>query len=109
MGESSSTKSSTSTNVELANGVAIPSPVPLFDSLKTSMKETFFHDDPLRQFKNESRTSWTRKLVMGLQYLLPILEWGPHYGLELLKHDFNSSPVSPSLVSLSRRESATPT
>ncbi|KAE9460692.1 hypothetical protein C3L33_07471, partial [Rhododendron williamsianum] len=56
------------------------------------MKETFFHDDPLRQFKNESRTSWTRKLVMGLQYLLPILEWGPHYGLELLKHDFNSSP-----------------
>ncbi|KAF7120385.1 hypothetical protein RHSIM_Rhsim13G0027800 [Rhododendron simsii] len=31
---------------------------------------------------------------MGLQYLLPILEWGPRYSLELLKHDFVAGAVT---------------
>ncbi|GFZ04707.1 sulfate transporter 3;1 [Actinidia rufa] len=75
-----------STNVERAHpvAVAVPPPQSFFKSLKASMKETFFPDDPLRQFKNQPPS---RKLVLGLQYVFPILEWGPRYSLEFFKAD----------------------
>ncbi|KAI6695535.1 hypothetical protein NL676_023245 [Syzygium grande] len=66
------------------HGVAIPPPQPFFKSLRNSLKETFFPDDPLRQFKGQPRS---RRLVLGLQYVLPILEWGPRYTLEFLRAD----------------------
>ncbi|KAL0458181.1 UNVERIFIED_CONTAM: Sulfate transporter 3.1 [Sesamum latifolium] len=64
--------------------VAIPPPQPFVKSLKNMLKETFFPDDPLRQFKNQSPR---KKLVLGLQYLFPILEWGPRYTLGFFKAD----------------------
>ncbi|KAL1351536.1 hypothetical protein HN51_015450 [Arachis hypogaea] len=71
-------------NKECPNGVAIPPPQPFMKSLKYSLKETFFPDDPLRQFKNQAAS---RKVVLTLQYFLPICEWGPRYTLRFLKSD----------------------
>ncbi|CAI9774328.1 unnamed protein product [Fraxinus pennsylvanica] len=64
--------------------VAIPPPQPFVKSLKNTLKETFFPDDPLRQFKNQPPR---RKFILGLQYLFPIIEWGPKYNLNLFKSD----------------------
>ncbi|PKI57211.1 sulfate transporter 3.1-like [Punica granatum] len=71
-------------NVECPHKVVIPPPRPFFKSFKNTLKETFFPDDPLRQFKNQPRG---RKFILGLQYVFPILEWGPRYSFEFLKAD----------------------
>ncbi|XP_051120883.1 sulfate transporter 3.1-like [Andrographis paniculata] len=63
---------------------AVPPPLPFVKSLKNTVMETFFPDDPFRQFKNQPAR---RKLVLGLQYLCPILEWGPRYTLDFFKAD----------------------
>ncbi|KAK7400750.1 hypothetical protein VNO78_12053 [Psophocarpus tetragonolobus] len=52
--------------------------------LKARLKETFFPDDPLRQFKGQPLK---RKLILGAQYVFPILQWGPKYNLKLFKSD----------------------
>ncbi|XP_024981417.1 sulfate transporter 3.1-like [Cynara cardunculus var. scolymus] len=67
-----------------AHKVAIPPPQPFIKSLKNTVKETFFPDDPLRQFKNQSPC---RKLVLGVQYVFPIFEWGSRYNLSFFKSD----------------------
>lgn len=72
------------TNVECAHRVNVPPPRPFSKKLKSNLKETFFPDDPFRQFKNQSR--W-QKLVSWLQYLLPILEWAPRYSFSFFKSD----------------------
>ncbi|KAL0419863.1 UNVERIFIED_CONTAM: Sulfate transporter 3.1 [Sesamum radiatum] len=64
--------------------VAVPPPQPFVRSLKNTLKETFFPDDPLRQFKNQPPT---RKFILGLQYVFPILEWGPRYTLQFFRAD----------------------
>ncbi|CAK9160669.1 unnamed protein product [Ilex paraguariensis] len=64
--------------------VAIPPPKPFYQSLESSLKETFFPDDPFRQFKNQPMS---RKVVLGLQYLMPVLEWAPRYTFDLFKAD----------------------
>ncbi|KAK7243017.1 hypothetical protein RIF29_37801 [Crotalaria pallida] len=71
-------------NVECVQRVAIPPPQPFFKSLKCSMKETFFPDDPLRQFKNQPAS---KRLVLGLQYFFPIFEWAPRYTIKFMKSD----------------------
>ncbi|XP_044503818.1 sulfate transporter 3.1-like [Mangifera indica] len=69
---------------ENAHHVAVPPPQPFFKSLKYNLKETFFPDDPLRQFKNQPTF---KKFILGLQYLLPIFEWAPRYSFQFLKAD----------------------
>lgn len=64
--------------------VAIPPPQPFLKSLKYSLKETFFPDDPLRQFKNKSART---RLLLGLQYFFPVFEWAPRYTLSFFKSD----------------------
>lgn len=64
--------------------VAIPPPQPFIKSLKTTVKETFFPDDPLRQFKNQPPS---RKFVLGVQYFFPIFDWGSRYNLSFFKSD----------------------
>ncbi|CAK9160668.1 unnamed protein product [Ilex paraguariensis] len=64
--------------------VAIPPPKPFYQSLESSLKETFFPDDPFRQFKNQPMS---RKVVLGLQYFMPVLEWAPRYTFDLFKAD----------------------
>lgn len=63
--------------------------------LKTRMKETFFPDDPLRQFKGQPlRKKW----ILAAQYIFPILEWGPNYSLKLFKSDVISGLTIASLA-----------
>ncbi|KAL2901931.1 Sulfate transporter 3.1 [Bienertia sinuspersici] len=64
--------------------VKVPPPQSFFKSLQASLKETFFADDPLKQFKNQSKS---KKFILGLQYFFPILVWAPNYRLDLLKSD----------------------
>lgn len=74
-----------SPNAECARRVAIPPPQPFVKSLKYNLKETFFPDDPLRQFKNQTTS---RRFVLGLKYFFPIFDWAPSYTLDFLKSDF---------------------
>ncbi|XP_031267252.1 sulfate transporter 3.1-like [Pistacia vera] len=71
-------------NAERAHRVAVPPPQPFFKSFKCNLKETFFPDDPLRQFKNQPTF---KKFILGLQYFLPIVEWAPRYNFRFLKAD----------------------
>ena len=82
------------TGVECAHRVAVPLQ-PFTKTLKTYLKETFFPDDPLRQVKNQPAS---RKFILGLQYLFPILEWGPRYSLQFLKADLISGICIASLA-----------
>ncbi|KAL3592737.1 hypothetical protein D5086_011377 [Populus alba] len=74
-----------SPNAECARRVAIPPPQPFVESLKYNLKETFFPDDPLRQFKNQPTS---RRFVLGIKYFLPIFDWAPSYTFEFLRSDF---------------------
>lgn len=56
----------------------------LYWEFTSTLKETFFADDPLRSFKNQPKS---RKLLLGLQALFPILEWSRHYNLSKFKGD----------------------
>ncbi|KAK7277617.1 hypothetical protein RJT34_22632 [Clitoria ternatea] len=64
--------------------VAVPPPQPFLKSLKYSLKETFFPDDPLKRFKNQPTS---KRFVLGLQYFFPIFEWAPHYTFHFFKSD----------------------
>ncbi|KAK2635395.1 hypothetical protein Ddye_030187 [Dipteronia dyeriana] len=66
-----------------------------FEKLKARLKETFFPDDPLRQFKGQPVK---KKLILGAQYIFPILEWGPNYSLKLFKSDIVSGLTIASLA-----------
>ncbi|KAL4586699.1 hypothetical protein LXL04_011341 [Taraxacum kok-saghyz] len=63
--------------------------------LGNRLKETFFPDDPLRQFKGQSTK---QKWLLGFQYIFPMLQWGPHYNLNLLKSDIVSGLTIASLA-----------
>lgn len=73
-----------SENVGCSHRVAIPPPQPFTKSFTNNLKETFFPDDPLRQFKNQPLS---KKLKLGVQYVFPIFEWGPRYSLNFFKSD----------------------
>ncbi|XP_060215352.1 probable sulfate transporter 3.3 [Lycium barbarum] len=63
--------------------------------LKNRLKETFFPDDPLRQFKGQPLK---QKLILGAQYVFPVLEWGPNYTFNLFKSDVVSGLTIASLA-----------
>ncbi|KAI3848613.1 hypothetical protein MKX03_010323 [Papaver bracteatum] len=56
----------------------------LMEEFRTTVKETFFSDDPLRQFKNQTRS---RIFFLGLQAIFPILAWGRTYNLSKFRGD----------------------
>ncbi|KAJ9563685.1 hypothetical protein OSB04_008845, partial [Centaurea solstitialis] len=66
-----------------------------FQKLMNRLKETFFPDDPLRQFKGQPTH---QKWMLAFQYIFPILQWGPHYNLNLLKSDVVSGLTIASLA-----------
>ncbi|KAJ4835633.1 putative sulfate transporter 3.5 [Turnera subulata] len=53
-------------------------------TLRSHCKETFFPDDPFRQFKNEKGRGKVKKV---LQYFVPIFDWLPQYNLQKFKFD----------------------
>lgn len=63
--------------------------------LKTRLKETFFPDDPLRQFKGQPLN---KQWILAAQYFFPILQWGPNYNLKLFKSDIVSGLTIASLA-----------
>ncbi|KAH9794720.1 putative sulfate transporter 3.3 [Citrus sinensis] len=65
------------------------------EKLKTRLKETFFPDDPLRQFKGQPLG---KKWILAAQYIFPILEWGPNYSFKLFKSDIISGLTIASLA-----------
>eukprot|EP00258_Populus_trichocarpa_P046007 XP_024462026.1 probable sulfate transporter 3.3 isoform X2 [Populus trichocarpa] len=63
--------------------------------LKSRLKETFFPDDPLLQFKRQPLgTKW----ILAAQYVFPILQWGPNYSFKLFKSDIVSGLTIASLA-----------
>ncbi|XP_019175969.1 PREDICTED: sulfate transporter 1.3-like [Ipomoea nil] len=64
--------------------VGVPPKQSWFHEFKATIKETFFHDDPLRKFKDKS---CLKKLFLGIQAVFPIFEWGRCYNLSKLKGD----------------------
>lgn len=71
-------------NFPYVHRVGLPPKQKLLEELKSTLKETFFHDEPLRPFKDQTKS---RKLILGLQALFPILEWGRGYNLSKFKGD----------------------
>lgn len=70
--------------VPRAHQVPVPPARPFLQTLRASIKETFFPDDPFRQFQGRSAP---RRLWLALQYVLPVLQWAPSYTVGFLKAD----------------------
>ncbi|XP_044511388.1 sulfate transporter 1.3-like [Mangifera indica] len=73
-----------SQNEPYVHKVGIPPKQNLFKEFKTTVKETFLADDPLRHFKNQPRS---RKFILGIQAIFPILKWARNYNLSKFKGD----------------------
>ncbi|RRT71456.1 hypothetical protein GW17_00054247 [Ensete ventricosum] len=80
---------------EFGRRVPVPPSRPFLDTFRANLKETFFPDDPLRQFRNESGP---RRVILGLKYFLPILDWAPSYSLSLFKSDLIAGATIASLA-----------
>lgn len=61
-----------------------PSKPNLLEEIGTGIKETFFSDDPLREFKNQPVS---RKLYLSLVAVFPIFGWAREYSLKKFKGD----------------------
>ncbi|MQM11124.1 hypothetical protein Taro_044031 [Colocasia esculenta] len=64
--------------------VGLPPRRELVKEFTDTVKETFFADDPLRPFKDQPKR---KKIVLGLQSVFPILDWGRYYNFQKLKGD----------------------
>ncbi|KAA3488525.1 sulfate transporter 1.2-like [Gossypium australe] len=73
-----------SENLPYVHKVGVAPKQNLLKEIAGTVKETFFADDPLRQFKDQPRS---RKLVLVFQALFPIFEWGRNYSLSKFKGD----------------------
>ncbi|XP_062089523.1 probable sulfate transporter 3.4 [Humulus lupulus] len=76
--------------------VCLPPKQTTFQKFKRRVSEIFFPDNPLHGFRNQ--TSSLKKLLLGLQFFLPIFQWGPHYNVGLLKSDIISGLTIASLA-----------
>ncbi|KFK30874.1 hypothetical protein AALP_AA6G037000 [Arabis alpina] len=85
-----------SKNATQYHKVEIPPPQPFLKSLKNTLNEILFADDPFRKIRNESKTS--KKIKLGLIHVFPILEWARDYKLEYLKSDLISGITIASLA-----------
>ncbi|CAM8984444.1 unnamed protein product [Rhodiola kirilowii] len=56
----------------------------LLKEFTSTLKETFFADEPLRHFKDQPMS---RKLILAAQAAFPILEWGRDYNLIKFRGD----------------------
>ena len=64
--------------------VGFPPKKGAFAEFSEGVKETFFADDPLREYKDQTKF---KKLWLGLQHIFPMLDWGRHYTLGKFKGD----------------------
>lgn len=75
--------------------VCLPPKQTTLQKLKHKLSEVFFPDDPLHRFKNQT---WLTKVLLGLQLLFPVFQWGPDYSLALFKSDIVSGLTIASLA-----------
>ncbi|KAF5739714.1 sulfate transporter 1.2-like [Tripterygium wilfordii] len=71
-------------NAPYIHKVGVPPKKNLLKELTTTLKETFFSDDPLRHFKDQPKS---QKFILGIQAVFPIFEWGRKYNLTKLRGD----------------------
>ncbi|OVA00954.1 sulfate transporter [Macleaya cordata] len=71
-------------NEPCVHKVGVPPKPNLLKEFTATVKETFFSDDPLRPFKDQPRS---RKFILGIQAIFPILDWGRDYNLSKFKGD----------------------
>jgi len=64
--------------------VGYPPQKNLTTEFTNTLRETFFHDNPLKQYKDQSGST---KFKMGLQFLFPVFDWGRTYNLSKFKGD----------------------
>ncbi|XP_010527550.1 PREDICTED: sulfate transporter 1.3-like [Tarenaya hassleriana] len=64
--------------------VGVPPKQNLFNEFMHHIRETFFHDDPLRHFKDQPRS---KKFMLGVQAVFPVFEWGRNYNLTKFRGD----------------------
>jgi len=64
--------------------VGVPPKKSLFAEFSDAVKETFFADDPLRQYKD---LPTSKKIWLSLQHVFPVLDWGRNYSLGKFKGD----------------------
>lgn len=77
-----------------AHKVGIPPRQNLFKEFKATVKETFFADDPLRHFKDQTKS---RKFILGIEAMFPMLNWGRTYNLKKFRGDLISGLTIASL------------
>ena len=70
--------------IESPHRVAIPPTKPFLVSLGANLKETFFPDDPFKQFKNQPIGA---QILLWLKYFIPFLQWAPRYTFNFFKAD----------------------
>ncbi|CAB4318821.1 unnamed protein product [Prunus armeniaca] len=76
--------------------VSFAAPGGFATTFKSDLKETFFPDDPFKQFKKEKPLGRVKK---AFQYFIPIFEWLPKYSLRMFQFDLLAdSCVVPSIV-----------
>ncbi|CAN8246858.1 unnamed protein product [Cochlearia groenlandica] len=64
--------------------VALPPKEGLLKEFKSVVQETFFHDAPLRDFKDQTTS---KKMLLGIQAVFPIVGWAREYNLKKLRGD----------------------
>uniref|UniRef100_A0A251IQV0 STAS domain-containing protein n=1 Tax=Manihot esculenta TaxID=3983 RepID=A0A251IQV0_MANES len=64
--------------------VGIPPKQNLLKEIKATVKETFFADDPLRPFKDQTGS---KRFILVMQTIFPILEWGRSYNITKFRGD----------------------
>ncbi|VVA19780.1 PREDICTED: sulfate [Prunus dulcis] len=64
--------------------VGVPAKQNLFKEFSATVKETFFSDEPLRPFKDQTKR---KKILLGLEALFPILRWARDYNLTKFRGD----------------------
>ncbi|KAK1580887.1 hypothetical protein Q3G72_001030 [Acer saccharum] len=74
-----------SENSPYVHKVGVPPKQDLLKEFTSAVKETFFADDPLRPFKDQTGS---RKVFLGIQTLFPIFDWARDYNLSKFKGDF---------------------
>jgi sulfate transporter 3 len=75
--------------------VRLPPQRTTLQKLRHRHSEIFFPDDPFHGFKNQT---WVMKLLLALQYLFPIFQWGPEYSFRLFRSDIVSGLTIASLA-----------
>jgi sulfate transporter 1, high-affinity len=70
--------------IHQSHKVGVPQSQGLLHDFSDKFKEIFFHDDPLYEFKDQSRR---KKLLLGIQSFFPIVGWARDYNLKKFRGD----------------------